>query len=277
MLEPRASRDCFPINLHTEFNTMSGVLLALLLVACAILLFDRVVLREKRNVSAAEDQAAPEPAVVGYARSLLPVLLVVFLFRSFLFEPFRIPSASMMPGLVEGDFILVNKFTYGLRVPLINTKMLPIGEPRRSDVVVFRSPSQPSVNLIKRLIGLPGDHITVKDNQVIINGVVIPQSPAGNYQDDYGFAGAPLEKERMGVADHLIMLAPMRMATDFDGIVPPDHYFFMGDNRNDSADSRFPDVGFVSEDNLIGHAIGIWMNWRIPGWPRLERVGLKIR
>ena len=143
MLEPKGIRDCFPINLRTEFNTMSGVLLALLLVACAILLFDRVVLREKRNVSAAADQAAPEPAVVGYARSLLPVLLVVFLFRSFLFEPFRIPSASMMPGLVEGDFILVNKFTYGLRAPLINTKMISIGEPRRGDVVVFRSPSQP--------------------------------------------------------------------------------------------------------------------------------------
>jgi signal peptidase I len=157
------------------------------------------------------------------------------------------------------------------------SRLLLIGEPRRGDVVVFRSPSQPSVNLIKRVIGLPGDHIVVKDNQLMINGTVIPQSQAGNYQDDYGFAGAPLKKERMGAADHLIMLAPVGMAVDFDGIVPPGHYFFMGDNRNDSADSRFPDVGFVSEDNLIGRAIRIWMNWRIPGWPRLERVGLRIQ
>lgn len=252
---------------------MTGVLLALVVTACAILLFDRMTLRGKRNAAAAAGQTVPEPAVVGHARSLLPVLLIVIVFRSFLFEPFRIPSASMMPGLVDGDFILVNKFTYGLRLPLVNTKMISIGEPRRGDVVVFRSPSQPSVNLIKRLIGLPGDHIVVKDNQLMINGVAIPHQPAGSYQDDYGFAGAPLEKERIGAADHLIMLAPMRMATDFDGTVPPGHYFFMGDNRNDSADSRFLDVGFVAADNLVGHAIGIWMNWRIPGWPRLERIG----
>ena len=267
----------YTIKARADFPTMSGILLALLVVAFAILLFDRAALRAKRKAAAAAGQPIPEPTAVGHARSLLPVLFVVLVFRSFLFEPFRIPSASMMPGLVDGDFILVNKFTYGLRLPLTNTKMLSIGEPRRGDVVVFRSPSQHSVNLIKRLIGLPGDHIVVKGNQLMINGTVIPQSPAGNYQDDYGFAGAPLENERIGTADHVIMLAPIRTAVDFDGIVPPGHYFFMGDNRNDSADSRFPDVGFVSADNLIGHAIGIWMNWRIPGWPRLERVGLRIR
>jgi len=256
---------------------MSEVLLGLLLLVCAVVLFDRMVLRHKRKAAQAAGQPVPAPAVIDYARSLLPVLLVVFVFRSFLFEPFRIPSASMMPGLVEGDFILVNKFTYGLRLPVINTKMLSVGEPRRGDVVVFRSPSEPSKNLIKRLIGLPGDHIVVKDNQLWVNGTVIPQSPAGSYRDDYGFAGAPLEKERIGTADHLIMLAPTLTATDFEGTVPPGHYFFMGDNRNDSADSRFPNVGFVSEDHLIGHAIGIWMNWRIPDWPRLERIGLRIR
>lgn len=255
---------------------MSGALLALVVVACAILLFDRVALRGKRKAAGAAGQAVPEPAVVEHARALLPVLLVVVVFRAFLFEPFRIPSGSMMPGLVDGDFIVVNKFVYGLRLPLFNTKVIPIGEPRRGDVVVFRSPSQPSVTLIKRLIGGPGDHIVVKDNRVTINGTAIPQGPAGNYQDDYGFAGAPLEKERIGAADHLIMLASTRVATDFDGIVPPGHYFFMGDNRNDSEDSRFSDVGFVSEENLVGHAIGIWMNWRVPGWPRFERVGLGI-
>lgn len=256
---------------------MSEILLALLAVALAILLFDRIALRGKRKAAAAAGQPAPEPIVVSQVRSLLPVLVVVLVFRAFLFEPFRIPSESMMPGLVDGDFILVNKFTYGLRLPVTNTKIVALGGPQRGDVVVFRSPSQPSVNLIKRLIGVPGDHVVVKDNQLIVNGTVIPRSPAGNYQDDYGFAGAPLEKERMGSADHLILLAPLRPAVDFNGVVPPGHYFFMGDNRNDSEDSRFPDVGFVSENNLIGHAVGIWMNWQIPGWPRLERVGLRIR
>jgi len=256
---------------------MSEVLLALLLLLCAVAIFDRIVLRRKRKTAQAAGQPVTTPAVIEHARSVLPVLLVVFVFRSFLFEPFRIPSASMMPGLVEGDFILVNKFTYGLRLPVVNTRILSVGEPRRGDVVVFRSPSEPSKNLIKRLIGLPGDHIIVKDNRLMVNGTAIPQTPAGSYSDDYGFAGAPLEKERIGAADHLIMLAPALTARDFEGIVPPGHYFFMGDNRNDSADSRFPDVGFVSEDHLVGHAFGIWMNWRIPGWPRFERVGLRIR
>ena len=255
----------------------SGLLLALLALAAVILVLDRIALRGKRKAAAAAGQAIAEPTVVSYARALLPVIAIVLLIRSFLFEPFRIPSASMMPGLVDGDFIVVNKYTYGLRLPLTNTKVLSIGEPKRGDVVVFRSPAQPSVNLIKRLIGLPGDHIVVRDNLLTINGRPIPQTPAGNYADDYGFAGAPLERERLGDADHIIMLAPERLARDFDGVVPPGHYFFMGDNRNDSEDSRFLDVGFVAEQNLIGHAIGIWMNWRIPGWPRLGRIGLRIR
>ena len=255
---------------------MSEMLLALLAAACAILLFDLMVLRGKRERIGAAQPTLSEPAVVGYARSLLPVIVIVLVFRSFLFEPFRIPSASMMPGLVDGDFILVSKFTYGLRLPVINTKLVPIGEPQRGDVVVFRSPARPSVNLVKRLIGLPGDHIVVRDNQLSINGRVVPQSSAGSYPDDYGFAGAPLRRERIGRADHMIMLAPGLSVTDFEGTVPAKHYFFMGDNRNDSADSRFPDVGFVAEGNLIGQAIGIWMNWRIPGRPRLGRIGLRI-
>jgi signal peptidase I len=215
--------------------------------------------------------------MVSYARSFFPVLCIVLLIRSFAFEPFRIPSASMMPGLVDGDFILVNKFTYGLRLPVINTKVFPIGEPGRGDVVVFRSPADTSVDLIKRLVGLPGDHVVVRDNQLFINGAPVGLTPDGTYGGGFGFSGSPLVKERFGTADHVIMLAPGRLAADFDGVVPEGHYFFMGDNRNDSEDSRFADVGFVPEDHLVGHAIRIWMNWRIPGLPQWGRVGLRIQ
>jgi signal peptidase I len=182
----------------------------------------------------------------------------------------------MMPGLVDGDFIFVNKFSYGLRLPVVNTKILNIGEPKRGDVVVFRLPTNPSVHFIKRLVGLPGDHILVRDNRLTINGEEVPVKPDGIYTDGYGFSGSVLELERFGAKSHVIMLAPNRYATDFDTVVPDGHYFFMGDNRNDSADSRFPLVGFVPEKNLVGPAERIWMNWQIPGWPRWDRIGMKI-
>jgi signal peptidase I len=253
----------------------SAILLAVLAVAGVILLADIFVLKPRR--AAAKTGVAPlEPVLVSFARSAFPVLLIVLLFRSFLFEPFRIPSASMMPGLVDGDFILVNKFTYGLRLPVVNTKILSTSAPQRGDVIVFRSTSGPPINLIKRLVGLPGDHIVVQDNQVSINGTPVALAPDGQYSGGYGFSGAELEKETFGHTDHVIMLAQSRFAADFEGVVPAGHYFFMGDNRNDSEDSRFQQVGFVPEDHLVGHAIRIWMNWRIPGWPQLGRIGTPI-
>jgi len=215
--------------------------------------------------------------VIDYARSLFPLVLVVLLIRSFVFEPFRIPSASMMPGLVDGDFILVNKYAYGLRLPLLHTRFMQIGEPRRGDVVVFRMPSDPSVDLIKRLVGLPGDHVQVRDNQVYINGTLMPQRPDGDYQGSFGFHGSPLVKERFGNASHELLFAADRYPTDFDGTVPPGNYFFMGDNRNDSEDSRFAAVGYVPERNLVGPARLIWLNWRMPGWPDIGRIGVRIR
>lgn len=254
-----------------------SLLLLILIAAGAILTADALFLRSKRRAAIAGGANPAEPVLVSYARSFFPVLLVVLLFRSFAFEPFRIPSASMMPGLVDGDFILVNKFSYGLRLPLLNTKVLQVGEPQRGDVVVFRSPSEPSVNLIKRLIGLPGDHIVVHDNRLFINGTLIPLTPDGEYSGHYGFSGAPLGLERFNTAEHIVMFAPERYAADFEGTVPAGHYFFMGDNRNDSEDSRFPKVGFVPQGNLVGHAIRIWMNWRIPGWPDWQRIGTPIR
>jgi signal peptidase I len=215
--------------------------------------------------------------VFDYARSLFPLVLVVLLIRSFVFEPFRIPSASMMPGLVDGDFIIVNKYAYGLRLPLLHTLFMHFGAPQRGDVVVFRQPTDPGVDLIKRLVGLPGDHVQVVDNQVFINGTLMPQRRDGDYAGQLGFHGAPLTQERFGNVNHELMLAADRYATDFDGTVPPGHYFFMGDNRNDSEDSRFAAVGFVPDGNLVGPARLIWLNWRVPGWPDVGRIGMRIR
>jgi signal peptidase I len=216
------------------------------------------------------------PIVVGYARALFPLLLIVLVVRSFIVEPFRIPSASMMPGLVDGDYIIVDKFSYGLKLPLLNTEILRLGTPRRGDVVVFRLPSDPSIHYIKRLVGLPGDHVVVHDNRLYINDQPVPLTNAGQFHGGFGFAGAPLGVERFGAERHVVMFAEDRPAKDFDAIVPAGQFFFMGDNRNDSQDSRFAAVGFVPFKNLTGRATRIWMNWRFPGWPDWRRIGAKI-
>jgi signal peptidase I len=255
---------------------LAGIFTLLLAAAAVILLADWVVFK-RRRLRGAEGTVIREPLIVYYARSFFPVVLIVLLLRAFVFEPFRIPSASMMPGLVAGDFIFVNKFAYGLRLPVTNTKIVGIGEPQRGDVIVFRLPSDPSIHFIKRLVGLPGDHVVVRDNRLTVNGASIPMKPDGAYSGDHGFTGAELALERFGAAQHVVMLAPDREATDFDAVVPAGQYFFMGDNRNDSEDSRFPIVGFVPERNLVGHAVRIWMNWPMPGWPEWRRIGMKIR
>ncbi len=253
-----------------------GIFTLLLAVTGGILLADRAILKSRRQRRVPNRQV-PDPQLIQYARSFFPVILIVLLVRAFVFEPFRIPSASMMPGLVDGDFIFVNKFSYGLRLPVINTKIVSVGEPRRGDVIVFRLPTDPAVHFIKRLVGLPGDHVVVHDNRLTINGTPMPMQDDGVYTGGYGFTGTDLALERFGADQHVIMLAQNRVATDFDTLVPAGHYFFMGDNRNDSADSRFPLVGLVPEKNLVGHAVRIWMNWQVPGWPQWHRIGMKIR
>ncbi|HEY4367700.1 MAG TPA: signal peptidase I [Steroidobacteraceae bacterium] len=255
---------------------LSALLLVALVVAGAIIAIDTARRKAARGRSG-EGADVKESVLGSYARSYFPVILIVLLIRAFLIEPFRIPSDSMMPGLVDGDFIFVNKFSYGLRLPLLNTKFVSIGDPQRGDVIVFRSPADPSINLIKRLVGLPGDHVEVHDNRVVINGKPIALQADGSYPGGYRFAAAELGIEHFGDSQHIVMFADAHSATDFDGVVPAGHYFFMGDNRNDSEDSRFPRVGFVPQDNLIGHAVRIWMNWRIPGWPDWQRVGLRIQ
>jgi signal peptidase I len=250
---------------------------ALLALAAAVsgglVLFDRFATARNGGAVGAGPGARVVQQVYAYARALFPVILIVLLIRSFIFEPFRIPSASMMPGLVDGDFILVDKYSYGLRLPLLHTLIVPIGNPQRGDIIVFRSPGEPGIDLIKRLVGLPGDHIVVKDNRLYINGMLIPLRPDGIYHGDFGFTGSPLALETFGRSSHVLMFATDRWVTDFEGTVPPGHYFFMGDNRNDSEDSRFPVVGFVPAEDLIGHARWIWFNWRVPGWPNLSRIG----
>lgn len=232
-----------------DFSLILTLLLAL---SGAVLLNDWVIAKRRRRITS----DTKEPLLTQYARSFFPVILVVLVLRSFIFEPFRIPSASMMPNLVDGDFIFVNKFAYGLRLPVVNFKILSIGLPVRGDVVVFRLPSDPSTNLIKRVIGLPGDHIVVHDNQLMINGSPIPLASDGVYADGYGFNGSLLNLERFDNQSHRIMFALDRPSTDFDAVVPADSYFFMGDNRNDSQDSRFPQVGFVRKQILWGGRLG---------------------
>jgi signal peptidase I len=209
-----------------------------------------------------------EPVLVEYARSFFPVILIVLLLRSFIVEPFRIPSGSMMPTLLVGDFILVNKFAYGLRLPVVNSKFLDLGEPQRGDVVVFRFPRDESVDYIKRVIGVPGDQVYYRNKTIYINGAPVEQIPVGDYVDENGrMTGLVEAVEALGGKDHDILINPR--TGDFPrscGVlargpitVPDGMYFVMGDNRDNSNDGRC--WGFVPEENLVGKAFVIWMSW----------------
>jgi len=229
-----------------------------------------------RRVLKSEHGASPsDNIIVEYARSFFPVLLLVLVVRSFLFEPFRIPSSSMVPTLLVGDFIFVNKFTYGLRLPVLHSKILEIGSPERGDVMVFRLPSNPSVNYIKRLVGLPGDTVVVKDKRIFINGELVPLERSGLFARP-GRPAALLAAEQLGDVRHEVLLEPMQPGREGSYIVPEGHYFMMGDNRDNSQDSRFPQVGFVPEGNVVGKAVRIWMSWDFPGMPQWSRIGNKV-
>ncbi len=235
-------------------------------------IFDVLVLRSGR---AAAGDSASEPVLVEYCRTFFPVILVVLLVRSFLFEPFRIPSDSMMPTLLDGDFIFVNKYAYGIRLPVINKKMVEIDEPRRGDVIVFRLPEDPNTNYIKRVVGLPGDHIRYRANRLYINGEQMPIIMRGAYREfDYQ---ANLAVESIGGIEHELLLLPRRAPREGEWRVPEGHFFVMGDNRDNSRDSRFSGVGAIPESQLVGRAVRIWMNWNFPeDGPLWDRVGEKI-
>ncbi|HZF30757.1 MAG TPA: signal peptidase I [Gammaproteobacteria bacterium] len=237
---------------------------------------DALFLRRGRVAAAARGSEVREPIAVEYGKSFFPILLLVLVIRSFLFEPFRIPSGSMMPTLLEGDFIFVNKFSYGLRLPVINTKILQIGEPQHGDVVVFKLPEDPSINYIKRVVGLPGDTVTYDQDKhrISINGKLVAAEVTGAYEDPEYVVG----REQLGEHNHHFLLMPTRPSMGGTYQVPAGHYFMMGDNRDNSRDSRFPGVEFVPEDNLVGRAVGIWMNWRWPseGGPIWRRIGKGI-
>jgi len=241
---------------------------------------DAWLFRPSRLQAAVAGGVAPEnvrePVIVEYARSFFPVILIVLLIRSFLFEPFRIPSDSMMPTLLDGDFIFVNKYAYGLRLPVANVKFVSIGEPRRGDVIVFRLPSDPATNYIKRLVGLPGDHVQVRGRQLFVNGQPMSVQLTGVYEG-HGHTGARIGSEILGEVDHQVLYIPERYTRDYDEVVPAGHYFFMGDNRDNSRDSRFPEVGFVPERNLVGKAVRIWLNWDLPSAPIWNRIGDPIK
>lgn len=254
------------------------ILFLLLVVTGAIWLLDHFMLKKQRAAD------APDPWWVEYGASFFPVILVVFLLRSFLVEPFKIPSGSMIPTLLVGDFILVNKYTYGIRLPVINKKVIDLGTPQRGDVMVFRYPENPSLDYIKRVVGLPGDKIAYLNKRLTINGEEIRTRKIEDYLDKERLYYTPRYVETLGKVDHDILVEadapafinqtsqyPFRDKCHYNssGVVceiPPGHYFMMGDNRDNSQDSRF--WGFVPDENIVGRAFYIWFNFS-----DLNRIG----
>ena len=259
------------------------IMFLLLLVTGGVWLLDRFVLASKRGIA--------EPWWVEYAKSFFPVILVVFFIRSFLVEPFKIPSGSMIPTLQVGDFILVNKFTYGVRLPIINKKIFPLNDPQRGDVMVFRYPENPSLDYIKRVVALPGDTVEYHNKQLRINGVEQPQEADGDYnyvEANLNFVHTEKRIEALGNHRHELLINPemptlhLGAVAEFSGRenctydnemvrckVPEGQYFMMGDNRDNSRDSRY--WGFVPDYQIVGKAFFIWMNFS-----DLKRIGLSI-
>ena len=245
-------------------------LLLLLVVTGAVWALEALWLRAQRP--AGEKQ----PWWVEYSVSFFPVILIVFLLRSFLVEPFKIPSSSMVPTLLVGDFILVNKFTYGIRLPVVNKKVVPLHDPQRGDVMVFRYPEDPSLDYIKRVVGVPGDRIEYRNKRLTINGNPVPEKQVDDYLSKERMQFSKRFVETLNGVEHQILIeddAPALMTPsrsfpyaancnyNTNGLactVPPGHYFMMGDNRDNSSDSRV--WGFVPDENIVGKAFFIWLN-----------------
>lgn len=246
------------------------ILLSFCLVTGVLWVADRFYFSKRRA------PGAPDPVWVEWGASFFPVILAVFFLRSFLVEPFKIPSGSMMPTLLVGDFILVNKYTYGIRLPVIDRKVVEMGHPERGDVVVFRYPPNPSLDYIKRVVGLPGDKVVYRDKRLSINGKDVPIRQVEDFLAS-GLSYTPRYVEQFGELEHQILVEDRRNSGRIEPIVrfpylnncqynndavscvvPAGHYFVMGDNRDNSQDSRF--WGFVPDENIVGKAFFIWFN-----------------
>ncbi|MCK5889176.1 MAG: signal peptidase I [Methylococcales bacterium] len=215
------------------------------------------------KLSKIDPASREEPILVEYAHSFFPIVFIVLVLRSFIAEPFRIPSGSMMPTLLIGDFLLVNKFTYGIRLPVLYDKVIEVGKPERGDIVVFRFPQNPKVDYIKRVIGLPGDKISYFQKKILVNGKPAKQVSQGRYNavgQGMSMDGAEHLRETIAGVEHSILIKK-ELPSNVDGVftVPEGQYFVMGDNRDNSNDSRY--WGTVPEENLVGRAFFIWMNW----------------
>ncbi len=246
---------------------------------------------DKMGVRQVDDDIAPaaqqllmQPWWLDWTAGLFPVIAAVFLLRSFLFEPFKIPSGSMIPTLLVGDLILVNKFHYGVRLPVVNTKLTDGTAPQRGDVMVFRYPPKPSLDYIKRVVGTPGDVVAYLNKRLTINGKVIETATIPEFFDEDSMRYMPQFEEKLSGKPHRLLNDADRPAfvpgaDDFpfrdncrysvEGVVckvPPGHYFMMGDNRDNSLDSRF--WGFVPDKNIVGKAVFVWMNFG-----NLKRIG----
>ncbi len=254
------------MQLYMDFSVILG---GATLVCALIWGIDALFFRKNRVV---------EPKLVEYARSFFPILLAVFVLRAFIIEPFRIPSGSMKPPLKEGDFILVNKYTYGLRLPLFATKLVKLNNPQRGDVLVFRYPVDPSIDFIKRVIGVPGDKIAYKNKVVYLNGKPLDQEFLGTMVDNNpGGYSIPVKhyKEMLPGRPHSIYLNARPSQDLEEQVVPEGMYFVMGDNRDNSEDSRV--WGFVPDKLILGKAIYIWLSWDSSAWDvRWNRIGKKI-
>ena len=241
------------------------IMVIVLTITGLIWLFDIFVLSKKRAAN------AKEPILVEYSKSFFPVIFLVFFIRSFIAEPFKIPSGSMMPTLLAGDFILVSKFSYGIRVPILNYTMIEVDKPKRGDVFVFHYPPKPSIDYIKRVVGLPGDVIEYKSKTLYINNKKIEQTFVDKYpyvMNEIHHIEAKEFKEALGNVNHSILIHDLP-GENFKFEVPQGHYLAFGDNRDNSADSRV--WGFVPEHNLVGRAFFIWFNFG-----ELKRIGTII-
>lgn len=249
------------------------ILTMLVIVTGLIALADIVIFSKKRA------EGAKMPYAIEFARSFFPALLLVWIIRSFIIQPYRVPTGSLEPTVLPGDFIAVKQFSYGLRLPVVNQKIVDINNPKRGDIALFYYPVDTSKLFVKRVIGLPGDHIVYKDKTLTINGQTMPQQYIGKAVniEEFGTSEVDQKTEDLNGIKHSIFVKPYNVdPVDIDVVVPAGHYFMMGDNRDDSDDSR--SWGFVPDRNLIGKAFGIWMSWdSMNNKIRWDRIGKAVK